>query len=121
MVRPAPLALALALLPAAAAFAPAARDAASAATATRLAMTVEEAAARDPVRVGVIGCGRIGLVHLGAINKAPGVLPVVVSNPTVSKAEAGVWSRRGVGSGAPLDGDTRRRRAGPRACQRQTR
>ena len=44
---------------------------------------------KDPVKVGVIGCGRIGIVHLGAINKAPGVVPVVVSNPTVSKAENG--------------------------------
>ena len=44
---------------------------------------------KDPVKVGVIGCGRIGIVHLGAINKAPGVLPIVVSNPTVSKAEDG--------------------------------
>jgi len=43
--------------------------------------------AKDPVKVGVIGCGRIGIVHLGAINKAPGVVPIVVSNPTVSKAE----------------------------------
>ena len=41
------------------------------------------------VRVGVIGCGRIGIVHLGAITKAPGVTPVIVSNPTVSKAESG--------------------------------
>ena len=41
------------------------------------------------VRVGVIGCGRIGIVHLGAITKAPNVTPVIVSNPTVSKAEAG--------------------------------
>jgi hypothetical protein len=32
--------------------------------------------------------GRIGLVHLEAITKAPGVTPVIVSNPTVSKAEA---------------------------------
>jgi hypothetical protein len=32
--------------------------------------------------------GRIGLVHLEAITKAPGVTPVMVSNPTVSKAEA---------------------------------
>jgi hypothetical protein len=31
--------------------------------------------------------GRIGLVHLEAITKAPGVTPVIVSNPTVSKAE----------------------------------
>jgi len=43
----------------------------------------------DPkeVRVGVIGCGRIGIVHLGAITKAPNVRAVIVSNPTVSKAE----------------------------------
>lgn len=40
------------------------------------------------VKVGVIGCGRIGLVHLGAITKSPNVSPVIVSNPTVSKAEA---------------------------------
>jgi myo-inositol 2-dehydrogenase / D-chiro-inositol 1-dehydrogenase len=32
--------------------------------------------------------GRIGLVHLEAITKAPGVTPVIVSNPTISKAEA---------------------------------
>lgn len=31
--------------------------------------------------------GRIGLVHLEAIAKAPGVTPVIVSNPTISKAE----------------------------------
>jgi len=35
----------------------------------------------------VIGCGRIGVVHLGAITKAPNVRPIIVSNPTVSKAE----------------------------------
>ena len=51
-------------------------------------MTVEESATKD-IRVGVIGCGRIGLVHLEAIGKAPGVTPVIVSNPTVSKAEKG--------------------------------
>mmetsp|Transcript_9881 Transcript_9881/g.12511 ORF Transcript_9881/g.12511 Transcript_9881/m.12511 type:complete len:442 (+) Transcript_9881:97-1422(+) len=39
------------------------------------------------IKVGVIGCGRIGIVHLGAITKAPNVTPVIVSNPTVSKAE----------------------------------
>ena len=49
----------------------------------------EEETGAEPVKVGVIGCGRIGIVHLGAINKAPGVLPIVVSNPTVSKAEKG--------------------------------
>lgn len=48
-----------------------------------------DASNKDPIKVGVIGCGRIGIVHLGAINKAPGVVPVVVSNPTVSKAEDG--------------------------------
>ncbi len=41
----------------------------------------------NTVKVGVIGCGRIGLVHLEAITKAPGVTPIIVSNPTVSKAE----------------------------------
>lgn len=35
----------------------------------------------------MIGCGRIGVVHLGAITKAPNVRPIIVSNPTVSKAE----------------------------------
>ncbi len=57
---------------------------------TPLYMTAEASGARDPVKVGVIGCGRIGIVHLGAINKAPGVVPVIVSNPTISKAEDGV-------------------------------
>jgi hypothetical protein len=28
---------------------------------------------------------------LEAITKAPGVVPVIVSNPTVSKAEKGEW------------------------------
>lgn len=51
-------------------------------------MTAEESAEQKTVRVGVIGCGRIGLVHLEAITKAPNVKPVIVSNPTVSKAEA---------------------------------
>lgn len=49
-------------------------------------MAAEEADIRT-VKVGVIGCGRIGLVHLGAITKAPNVDCVIVSNPTVSKAE----------------------------------
>ena len=53
-----------------------------------LSMTVEESETKT-INVGVIGCGRIGLVHLEAITKAPGVRPVIVSNPTVSKAEAG--------------------------------
>lgn len=54
---------------------------------TALRMAVEEKEAKE-IRVGVIGCGRIGIVHLGAITKAPNVTPVIVSNPTVSKAEA---------------------------------
>ena len=41
------------------------------------------------IRVGVIGAGRIGVVHLEAITKAPGVIPVIISNPTISKAEKG--------------------------------
>lgn len=55
---------------------------------SQLYMTAEEREVKD-VKVGVIGCGRIGLVHLEAITKAPGVTPIIVSNPTVSKAEAG--------------------------------
>eukprot|EP00529_Nitzschia_sp_RCC80_P023254 CAMPEP_0113481606 /NCGR_PEP_ID=MMETSP0014_2-20120614/22495_1 /TAXON_ID=2857 /ORGANISM="Nitzschia sp." /LENGTH=462 /DNA_ID=CAMNT_0000375107 /DNA_START=163 /DNA_END=1551 /DNA_ORIENTATION=- /assembly_acc=CAM_ASM_000159 len=53
-----------------------------------LSMTAVEGETKDAVKVGVIGMGRIGLVHLEAISKAPGVTPVIVSNPTVSKAEA---------------------------------
>ncbi len=52
-------------------------------------MTTKENDTKQDIRVGVIGMGRIGLVHLEAITKAPGVRPVIVSNPTVSKAEAG--------------------------------
>jgi len=51
-------------------------------------MTAETVDGVREIKVGVIGCGRIGLVHLGAITKAPNVTPVIVSNPTVSKAEA---------------------------------
>jgi hypothetical protein len=54
-----------------------------------LSMSIEEAAVKENIKVGVIGMGRIGLVHLEAISKAPGVTAVIVSNPTVSKAEAG--------------------------------
>jgi len=49
-----------------------------------LAAAIEET---TPVRVGVIGCGRIGMVHLGACSKVPGVKVMAVSNPTISKAE----------------------------------
>ncbi|GMH96008.1 hypothetical protein TrVE_jg11009 [Triparma verrucosa] len=39
------------------------------------------------INVGVIGCGRIGLVHLAAISKCQGVKVTYVSNPTISKAK----------------------------------
>jgi hypothetical protein len=54
-----------------------------------LSLTAEKTETKQDIRVGVIGMGRIGLVHLEAITKAPGVVPVIVSNPTVSKAEKG--------------------------------
>lgn len=56
---------------------------------TALRMAIEENTGAKEIRVGVIGCGRIGVVHLGAITKAPNVKAVIVSNPTISKAEAG--------------------------------
>eukprot|EP00640_Fibrocapsa_japonica_P003799 CAMPEP_0113937510 /NCGR_PEP_ID=MMETSP1339-20121228/4123_1 /TAXON_ID=94617 /ORGANISM="Fibrocapsa japonica" /LENGTH=368 /DNA_ID=CAMNT_0000940307 /DNA_START=244 /DNA_END=1347 /DNA_ORIENTATION=- /assembly_acc=CAM_ASM_000762 len=40
------------------------------------------------VRVGIIGAGRIGLVHLEALTSCPRAQPIIISNPTVSKAEA---------------------------------
>jgi len=38
--------------------------------------------------VGVIGAGRIGLVHLEALSSCENAKAVIISNPTVSKAEA---------------------------------
>ena len=38
--------------------------------------------------VGVIGAGRIGLVHLEALSSCENARAVIVSNPTISKAEA---------------------------------
>merc|ERR1719387_1859887 len=38
--------------------------------------------------VGVIGAGRIGLVHLEALSSCDNAKAVIISNPTVSKAEA---------------------------------
>ena len=61
---------------------------------TALHMTAKENTNAKDIKVGVIGCGRIGLVHLEAITKAPGVTPVIVSNPTISKAEAGKQANR---------------------------
>jgi len=57
-------------------------------TRSSLSMNIEASETTKEIRVGVIGCGRIGVVHLGAITKAPNVSAVIVSNPTVSKAEA---------------------------------
>jgi len=38
--------------------------------------------------VGIIGAGRIGMVHLEALSKCENAKAVIISNPTVSKAEA---------------------------------
>eukprot|EP00322_Chrysochromulina_rotalis_P010399 CAMPEP_0115858514 /NCGR_PEP_ID=MMETSP0287-20121206/16138_1 /TAXON_ID=412157 /ORGANISM="Chrysochromulina rotalis, Strain UIO044" /LENGTH=441 /DNA_ID=CAMNT_0003312783 /DNA_START=26 /DNA_END=1351 /DNA_ORIENTATION=+ len=38
--------------------------------------------------VGVIGAGRIGIVHLEALSSCESAKAVIISNPTVSKAEA---------------------------------
>jgi threonine dehydrogenase-like Zn-dependent dehydrogenase len=67
------------------------RIASSSSSLSPLFMTTKEVDTKQDIRVGVIGMGRIGLVHLEAITKAPGVRPVIVSNPTVSKAEAGAF------------------------------
>merc|ERR1719353_2654200 len=40
------------------------------------------------VGVGVIGAGRIGIVHLEALSSCESANAVIISNPTVSKAEA---------------------------------
>lgn len=85
MVRFSPVLVCLVAVKSAAAFAPSSRHAAHS---SALQMTTATEA-KAPIKVGVIGCGRIGIVHLGAINKAPGVIPIVVSNPTISKAESG--------------------------------
>ena len=53
--------------------------------------TVRRAASTAPemvVKVGVIGAGRIGLVHLEALSQTQDAECVIISNPTVSKAEA---------------------------------
>ena len=41
------------------------------------------------VKVGVIGCGRIGMLHLEALTNAPGITPVICANPTIERAEKG--------------------------------
>jgi len=43
----------------------------------------------DDIRVGVIGTGRIGLLHLEALTKAPGVTAIICANPTIDRAREG--------------------------------
>ena len=45
---------------------------------------------KGTVNVGVIGAGRIGLVHLEALARCSNANPIIISNPTLSKAEAAV-------------------------------
>eukprot|EP00612_Vaucheria_litorea_P005146 CAMPEP_0171461340 /NCGR_PEP_ID=MMETSP0945-20130129/5828_1 /TAXON_ID=109269 /ORGANISM="Vaucheria litorea, Strain CCMP2940" /LENGTH=387 /DNA_ID=CAMNT_0011987669 /DNA_START=222 /DNA_END=1385 /DNA_ORIENTATION=+ len=40
------------------------------------------------INVGIIGAGRIGLVHLEALSSCPDAKPLIISNPTVAKAQA---------------------------------
>ena len=40
------------------------------------------------LNVGVIGAGRIGLVHLQALSSCETANPVIISNPTIAKAKA---------------------------------
>ena len=51
-------------------------------------LRMEASPARDPIGVGVIGAGRIGIVHLEALASCANARPVIISNPTVSKAKA---------------------------------
>jgi len=44
--------------------------------------------AKGTLNVGVVGAGRIGLVHLEALAATTEAKPIIISNPTVSKAEA---------------------------------
>ena len=44
--------------------------------------------AEGTLNVGVIGAGRIGIVHLEALASCSNAKPIIISNPTISKAEA---------------------------------
>ena len=60
--------------------------------------------AEGTLNVGVIGAGRIGLVHLEALAAVPNAKPVIISNPTVSKAEAAAANYPGMEfSGSDMD------------------
>ena len=45
---------------------------------------------KGTLNVGVVGAGRIGVVHLEAIASCNNARAIIISNPTVSKAEAAV-------------------------------
>ena len=45
---------------------------------------------KGTLNVGVVGAGRIGVVHLEAIASCSNARAIIISNPTVSKAEAAV-------------------------------
>ena len=55
---------------------------------SRQAAPVQMALADGVVNVGVIGAGRIGIVHLEALSGCATANPIIISNPTVSKAQA---------------------------------
>ena len=49
---------------------------------------MQTAGVHSVLNVGVIGAGRIGLVHLEALSSCESANAIIISNPTVSKAEA---------------------------------
>ena len=49
---------------------------------------------KGTLNVGVVGAGRIGVVHLEAIASCNNARAIIISNPTVSKAEAAVEDRK---------------------------
>eukprot|EP00640_Fibrocapsa_japonica_P001862 CAMPEP_0113952620 /NCGR_PEP_ID=MMETSP1339-20121228/90522_1 /TAXON_ID=94617 /ORGANISM="Fibrocapsa japonica" /LENGTH=453 /DNA_ID=CAMNT_0000961267 /DNA_START=75 /DNA_END=1436 /DNA_ORIENTATION=- /assembly_acc=CAM_ASM_000762 len=57
-------------------------------TRTWLSMSSVDESKKGTIGVGIIGAGRIGLVHLEALASIPEARPIIISNPTVSKAEA---------------------------------
>ena len=44
------------------------------------------------VKIGVIGCGRIGMLHLEALANAPGITPIICANPTIERAREGMFT-----------------------------
>merc|ERR1719201_1985720 len=77
--------LATLLAPASAAFV---NRIASAGADTRGRGAVHMNLAEGTLNVGVISAGRIGIVHLEALASCAEAKPIIISNPTVSKAEA---------------------------------